>query len=403
MVTMPWGSTVKGWVKFAEERDHFLGGFMWTGFDYRGEPNPFYYTNCISSFGTIDLCGMEKPPFYYYKAWWTDEPTLKLAPHWNHKEGDKVTVSVFTNCEQITLYLNGKALETRNVKKFDAPLFEVQFEPGVLAVEGVRYGKIYRDELVTSSKTSEIKCTPVLDIQNEGDIGIYELNAYDENGVFCPIADEYVEIFDENCEIVGVGNGDPSSFDYERKPITEDVKYIEEFEEDGQRFVIPEKVSNVLPPREDWLYFESPSEREGYEDDFRLINHSKTDYSPDKTRTFTAVLEGVDGYEYIEFERIGGKATVYLNGEVIGDNKRLYGEAKTGLRPYRFYGNFVEGQNTVKVVFEASAPDTNVMSGYVKVGKTRHEQWQVQLHYGKARVFVKSETPEQIKLNVKLK
>ena len=82
-VTMPWGSTPKGWVKYVEEREYFAGSFMWTGFDYRGEPNPFQYANCSSSFGTIDLCGMEKPPFYYYKAWWTDEPVLKLAPHWN--------------------------------------------------------------------------------------------------------------------------------------------------------------------------------------------------------------------------------------------------------------------------------------------------------------------------------
>jgi len=67
-VTMPWGSTPKGWVKYMEKRDYFAGSFMWTGFDYRGEPNPFYYSNSVSSFGTIDLCGMEKPPFYYYKS-----------------------------------------------------------------------------------------------------------------------------------------------------------------------------------------------------------------------------------------------------------------------------------------------------------------------------------------------
>ncbi|MBR6727758.1 MAG: beta-galactosidase, partial [Clostridia bacterium] len=64
-VTMSWGSTPKGWVKYMEKRDYFAGSFMWTGFDYRGEPNPFYYANTVSSFGTIDLCGMEKPPFYY--------------------------------------------------------------------------------------------------------------------------------------------------------------------------------------------------------------------------------------------------------------------------------------------------------------------------------------------------
>ena len=112
-VTMPWGSTPKGFVKLFEQTPWLAGSFMWTGFDYRGEPNPFVTTNVSSSFGAIDLCGMEKPPFWYYKAWWTDEPVLKLTPHWNHKEGERVTMAVFTNCEEITLYINGKAVETK--------------------------------------------------------------------------------------------------------------------------------------------------------------------------------------------------------------------------------------------------------------------------------------------------
>ena len=75
-VTMPWGRTPKGWVQFFEEREYLAGGFMWTGFDYHGEANPFVNANVSSSFGAIDLCGIEKPPFYYYKAWWGREPWL---------------------------------------------------------------------------------------------------------------------------------------------------------------------------------------------------------------------------------------------------------------------------------------------------------------------------------------
>jgi beta-galactosidase len=112
---------------------------MWTGFDYRGEPNPFYQRNVVSSFGTIDLCGMEKPPFYYYKAWWTDEPVLKLSPSWNHNEGEKVTVSAYTNCERIKLTLNGRIVAEQVINKFDAPVFELDFEPGVLVAEGEHF------------------------------------------------------------------------------------------------------------------------------------------------------------------------------------------------------------------------------------------------------------------------
>ncbi len=403
-VTMPWGSTLKGWVKFIEERDYFSGSFMWTGFDYRGEPNPFYYTNCASSFGAVDLCGMEKPPFYYYKSWWTDEPTLKITPHWNHKPGDTVTVAVFTNCERITLSLNGRELESREVKKFDAPLFEVPFESGILSVEGVRDGKIYSDKLETSGDTYEIKCIPVLEAENEDSVGIYELDAFDSNGRFCPLADEYVEIIEESGRIIGVGNGDPSNFDYECKPVSESVRYIDAFETDGQPFPVPEKVKNSLRFRDDWLFFESGDSFKVFEDDFRMIVHSKYFLQPEKKREFTAVLEDVQDYSYIEFERLGGKASVYLNGEFIGNNHRSYGfQSFTGIRPYRFYCNFAEGQNTVKVVFDSDAEDIEVMSGYVKIGKINHEPWQVKLHYGKARVFVKSDSKEPVKLNVKIK
>ncbi len=402
-VTMPWGSTPKGWVKFMEERKYFAGSFMWTGFDYRGEPNPFYYENCVSSFGTIDLCGMEKPPFYYYKAWWTDEPVLKLSPHWNHKEGDTVTVAVFTNCEQITLSVNGRILETRPIERYDAPLFKVTFEPGVLAVDGIRDGQPFHDELVTSGDTTKVICTSVLNIQNEDDIGIYELNAYDDKGVFCPLAHETVEIMIENGEIVGVGNGDPSSFSYERKPATEKVRLIREFEENGHSFFIPAKIKNHLPDRKDWFRLENKETSLGFEDDFRVVAEFQTSFVTQRTRVLTSVIDDSQGYEYIEFERLGGKARVYLNGELIGHNLRWYGrQTRTGIRPYRFYANFAEDKNIIRVVFEEVADDDTLMSGYVKLGKRLHEPWQVKLHYGKARVFVKSRTPDQLKFKVKI-
>ena len=172
---------------------------------------------------------MEKPPFYYYKAWWTDEPVLKLTPHWNHREGEKVTVAVFTNCEEITLSLNGKALETKKVERFDAPQFEIVFEPGVLSVEGTRNGVLLRDELITARETAEVRCASVLEGKNEDEIGIYEINAYDANGVFCPMASEEIEVCVENGSIVGVGNGDPSSFAYEQKPMEENVRFLKCF------------------------------------------------------------------------------------------------------------------------------------------------------------------------------
>lgn len=402
-VTMPWGSTPKGWVKYMEKRDYFAGSFMWTGFDYRGEPNPFYYSNSVSSFGTIDLCGMEKPPFYYYKSWWTDEPVLKLTPHWNHKEGEKVSVVVFTNCEEITLSLNGKVLETRRVERFDAPRFEIQFEPGIISVEGTRNGVLLRDELATSGETAEVRCTSVLEMKKEDEIGIYEINAYDANGIFCPIASDEIEICVENGSIVGVGNGDPSSFEYEQKTLEEDAKFIKCFNIGNAVFWIPIKKENALLKRKDWLELESESVF--YDDDFRLIAKPQTSCPKDQTTELVTTIRDVEEYEYVEFERLGGQAKVYLNGEFIGDNIRWHGrQSRNSNRPYRFYGEFRKGANELKIVFvHDTMNDLPLISGYVKIAKRVETPWKVRLHYGKARVFVKSQTPKQLNLVVKVK
>ena len=401
-VTMPWGSTPKGWVKYMEKRDYFAGSFMWTGFDYRGEPNPFYYSNNVSSFGTIDLCGMEKPPFYYYKSWWTDEPVLKLTPHWNHKTGEKVTVAVFTNCEEITLSLNGKVLETRRVERFDAPLFEINFEPGILSVEGTRNGVLLRDELVTSGETAEVRCASVLEMKDEDEIGIYEINAYDANGVFCPVASDEIEICAENGSIVGVGNGDPSSFAYEQKPLEEEVRFLKSFNIGSSVFWIPTKKENSLLKRRDWMELEP--RRESYDDDFRLIARPQTSLAKDQITELVATIYDAEGYEYVEFERLGGQAKVYLNGTLIGDNIRRYGEqTRNSNRPYRFYGEFQKGANELKIVFvHDTMNDLPLISGYVKIAKRLKTPWKVRLHYGKARVFVKSKQPKQFNLVVKV-
>lgn len=401
-VTMPWGSTPKGWVKFMEMRDYFAGSFMWTGFDYRGEPNPFYHTNTASSFGTIDLCGMEKPPFYYYKAWWTDEPVLKLTPHWNHEIGDTVTVAVFTNCQEITLLLNGKPLEAKKVERFDAPMFQVVYEPGVLSVEGKYQGTLLRDELVTAGKTAQVRCTPVLEMEKDGDIGIYELSAYDEKGVFCPLAAEELRVSIENGRIVGVGNGDPAGMDYEQKPPVVQEVFLESFREGDGVYQIPEKKKNALSKRLDWI--EPEGETCFYEDDLRLVAKFKTSLPKEHTTELVTTVRDVEGYQYVEFQRLGGQAKVYLNGELLGDNIRWHGrQSRNSIRPYRFYGDFKKGENELKVVFvHDTMNDLPLMSGCVKLGKVIEEPWHVKLHYGKARVFVKSQTPGQMNLTAQM-
>ncbi|MBQ8345087.1 MAG: DUF4982 domain-containing protein, partial [Clostridia bacterium] len=372
------------------------------GFDYRGEPNPFITTNVASSFGTIDLCGMEKPPFYYYQAWWSDEPVLKLTPHWNHKEGETVTMAVFTNCEEITLSVNGRVVETRKVERFDAPLFTIPFEAGVIAVEGTKEGRTYRDELRTSGKTAQVRCVPALVGSSDEDVSILQLEAYDKNGNFCPLAAEEVALTIENGQIVGVGNGDPACLDYEQKPVEEEVRELRTFQYEKGLYSVPPKKPNRLFCRLDWIESEEP--QPGYEDDFRLVAKYNNHLGDMQTLTFTTTFRDAEAYQYVEFERLYGNVTVYLNGKEIGNNLRTYGRMSSHKeRPYRFYCSFAEGENQLTVVSEQENTVLDPIAGYVRLGRrVENTPWKVRLHYGLARVFVKSDVPQQVTITATL-
>ena len=109
---------------------------------------------------------------------------------------------------------------------------------------------------------------------------------------------------------------------------------------------------------------------EGFDNDYRDIAKFKDSLSEDREEVYTTTVTDVSGYQYIEFERLGGPTTVYLNGEEIGDNKRNGRISYANVRPYRFYCNFKEGKNEIKVVSTQNDFTAKPISGYVKIGKT---------------------------------
>ena len=163
------------------------------------------------------------------------------------------------------------------------------------------------------------------------------------------------------------------------------------------------KKENALPDRLDWL--ETEAKKEFYEDDFRLIARPRTSLPKDQITELVTTIYDAEGYEYVEFERLGGHAKVYLNGKLMGDNIRWHGrQSKNSIRPYRFYGEFRKGANELKIVFiHDITNDLPLISGYVKIAKRVESPWIVRLHYGKARIFVKSKMPKQLNLVVKVK
>ena len=387
-VTMMWGETPKGWVKFYEERPYLAGGYMWTGFDYRGEPNPFRYGMYSSSFGTIDLCGMEKPTFYYYKAWWTDQTFVKLAPHWDYKDGDIAHVLVYTSAENVKLYVNDKLVGEKSVAKFDSITFDIPFESGVLKAVATKDGKEYTDTLVTPGALDGVKIYPVLLGEKEEDISIYELQGIDKDGNPCQNAMQRVEFSVENGQIIGVGNGDPDDMDYEQKPKRIDEKSLRVFGTDGYLYSLKTKEPNKLKIGKDWYRREEKVDY--FEADYRLIAGFDPQVTKSELKTYTHVAECNENYEYIEFERIGGDAEIYLNGKLIGSTVQACGKEIIQYRPFRFYADFKKGSNKIQIKIKQYETESSPFSGYVKLGRTVDEPWQVRLHYGLARIFVKN-------------
>ena len=119
----PWTTTgrasARGWWQFVSARPWVAGGFVWTGFDYRGEPSPYPWPNISSQYGVIDLCGFPKDTFFYYRSWWTKHPVLHLFPHWNWPglEGKEIAVWVYSNLDRVELFHNGQSLGAREMQK----------------------------------------------------------------------------------------------------------------------------------------------------------------------------------------------------------------------------------------------------------------------------------------------
>jgi beta-galactosidase len=211
----------QGW-KFYKQRDFLAGLFFWTGFDYRGEPNPCIWPAVSSQFGIIDLCGFPKDIFYYLKSWWDDEPTLHIFPHWNWSgdEGNEKKVIVYSNCEEVELFLNKNSLGKQTMPPDGHLEWKVVYQPGVLMAKGYSNGHI---TLTTKIETTNEPA--ILRLESEKlslnadrqDIAVIGISVRDKKGRIVPVADNDIKFTIEGPgRIIGVGNGNPSSHERDR-------------------------------------------------------------------------------------------------------------------------------------------------------------------------------------------
>jgi beta-galactosidase len=236
----PWAYCPDVEFTYQEQSANVMGEFVWTGFDYLGEPTPYGsvkdWPSRSSYFGIVDLAGFPKDRFYIYKSYWTPVPTVHVFPHWNWSghEGEKIPVMVYTNAQEVELFLNGKSLGRKKlgVDTFEMPVnkkvsktgvltsrfrlvWDVPYQPGELRAVGYRDGKQYATDTVkTAGAPARIVLAPDRKSIRSGgdDLSFVTVRVEDKDGNLCPLADNLMRFkISGPGSIAGVDNGNAAS------------------------------------------------------------------------------------------------------------------------------------------------------------------------------------------------
>lgn len=211
----PWSSTHEETWEVVKHTPYCAGQFIWTGFDYIGEPTPYGFPARSSYFGIIDLAGFPKDIYYMYQSEWTNTPVLHLFPHWNWLPGQTIDMWCYYNqADEVELYINGRSQGVRR-KKDDHQyhvMWRVQFEPGEVRVVARKGGVEVRQETIRTAGTAQqVRLTT--DYRGENTLFV-AAEVVDKDGNLCPLAENDIHFSADNAEIIGVDNG--SQFSTER-------------------------------------------------------------------------------------------------------------------------------------------------------------------------------------------
>lgn len=239
---VPWGQIPELEWQLEDKNPSCAGEFVWTGFDYIGEPTPYNDDMTVLSnfhdpalrakaekeikekgkiippsrssyFGIIDLAGFPKDRYYLYKAHWTDEPVLHVLPHWNWagREGEVTPVHVYTNLDKVALFVNGKPMgeKTREKGQYRLRWDDVVYEPGVVEARGYIGGQVFTEVIRTAGKASKVELTSERGV--DGDLVFVTAKLTDSKGNFAPTACDHLRFSVSGpAEIVAVDAGDPT-------------------------------------------------------------------------------------------------------------------------------------------------------------------------------------------------
>ncbi|MEP9400279.1 beta-galactosidase GalA [Sphingomonas sp. VNH70] len=220
----PWGATHRGaWAEIAKRR-FVAGGFVWTGFDYHGEPTPFTWPTIASFFGILDLCGFPKTAYDIHRAHWIDDAAVVgIAPHWTWpgREGQPIELLVTSNAEAVRVVRNGRTIGEQRVDRIMGNAFTVPYAPGRLEAIALRGGReVARAVHETAGPAVALRLTPArTTMLGDGeDVVPVTIDAVDAKGRHVPTENRMTRFTVTGATLIGVGNGDPNSHESEKAP-----------------------------------------------------------------------------------------------------------------------------------------------------------------------------------------
>ncbi|MVN23081.1 beta-galactosidase GalA [Mucilaginibacter arboris] len=380
-------SIEEGWKHYAE-RPYLAGMFIWTGFDYRGEPTPFQWPSTGSYFGMLDQCGFPKDNVYYLRSWWTNQPTLHILPHWNWegKNGQVIAVWAYSNCDEVELFLNKKSLGKQRMPLNGHLEWSVNYAPGELEAVGFKGGKkSITDKVKTTGEAVAVDLRSNQQSINadQEDIAMITVDVKDKNGLHVPTANDEIEFSIKGPgKIIGVGNGDPTS--HEAEQFLETIRTVN-VDNLREKSIADMKINSAT-----------------------INTYPETDFEPafqkERDKAFgTAVKalvyrgsfelpENIDQAKITFFYRSIGKAqTLYINGKQIAEN---IPESKKG-NTFTLDKSLVKpGNNTLTIVAaplikQQSWDNINSNPGLIQI-ITPAPSWKRKLFSGLAQIIVQS-------------
>jgi beta-galactosidase len=384
-------SIEEGW-KFYASRSYLAGMFIWTGFDYRGEPTPYGWPSVTSYFGMMDVCGFPKDNVFYLKSWWGSAPVLHLMPHWNWTglEGREIDVWVHSNCDEVELLLNKKSLGKKKMEQYGHLEWKVNYTPGTLEAIGYKNGKkIVTDIQKTTGNAENIKLSVDAENALNANVSVITVEVTDKKGLHIATANDEITFAVKGGKILGVGNGDPTSL--EKDQFIDDITLVPITNLEEQKLTSAELLQELPTFSEsDWTAafkdrdYKNQAKSYVYRGQFDLKNISKTNMVS------------------FFYKKIGAESVIFVNGNKVvpsAEDSQKYSFTSSILK---------EGKNTIYIMAKPlqKIKDWDVMNtdpGIIQV-ITPSEPWKRKLFNGYAQIIIqKDESGNEVVLSATAK